>query len=129
MAKKQPDINANYLQIRNIEIVCGDTFGLSIRLTVNGSPNMLTENGRVTFAIFDSDSSPVLSTAYDSTDQDEQGYINVYLTPDQTSLLRRSDRYTYELEWYINSTTIYTLLKGSIILIVDKITDETRGGE
>ena len=123
----RPDIPADYLQIRNIEIVRGDTFGFSIRLTINGSPDMLTESGMVTFAVFEEENSPVLSVRYGSAKQDEQGYINVCLTPEQTSRLRRSSRYAYELEWYINEGTVYTLLKGQIVIVADKINGSVRG--
>lgn len=127
MSIRSPDINADYLQIRNIEMVSGDTFGLTVRLKIDGTPNILTESGKVTFAIFGTRKEPVLAVDYDSQAQTQDGYVYIYLTPSQTAQLKANGKYTYELEWYINENTIYTLLKGDVKIVVDKITDSVRG--
>lgn len=129
MPIRAPDINANYLQIRNLEMVRGDTFGLKIRLIRNNQPEQLGEVGVMTFAVFDTKREAVIKINYTGTNtiQDSDGYINIALTPAETSLLRKSEKYTYEVEWVINSDTVYTLLKGDIKVIADSITTENRG--
>ena len=127
MSIRSPDINADYLQIRNIEMVSGDTWGLNVRLKINNTPNILTESGKVTFAIFSTRKEPALAVDYDSQAQTQDGYVYIYLTPAQTAQLKANGKYTYELEWYINANTIYTLLKGDVKIVVDKITDSVRG--
>ena len=123
MSIRSPDIKADYLQIRDIEIVRGDTFGLAVRLLVNGQPDILTESSAVTFAVYAVGRDPALLKKYtvDSTEQDEQGYINMYLTPEETATLNTGNRYTYEVEWTINRDTVYTILQGAVKVIADKI--------
>lgn len=128
MSTRGADINADYLQIRNIEIVRGDTVAFSVRLNNNGLPVMLDENGVVTFSIFDRVKQPIIIKRYISASQDENGYIEISLLPSETSILRKADHYTYELEWIINARTIYTILSGQVNVIEDKITAENRGG-
>lgn len=127
MSIRSPDINADYLQIRDIEIVRGDTFGLAVRLLVNGQPNILTDVGVVTFALYTVGRAPALTKKYtaENAEQDDQGYINMYLTPEETAMLNASARYTYEVEWTINRDTVYTILQGTVKIIPDKI----RGAE
>ena len=132
MAIRAPDINADYLQRRNIEIVRGDTFGIALRLLMNGTPRTMGETDRVYFAIFNTMTrQPIIRLQYTAQNaaQDTDGYINIALTPEETSVLKQSERYTYEVEWYINSDTVYTLLTGDITVILDKITASNRGGQ
>ena len=126
MSIKAPDINANYLQIRDIEIVRGDTFALNVRMLTNGAPSMLTESGRVTFAVFDRVKNTVIKKIYGSGNQTETGYINILLLPSVTATLKKLNAYEYELEWLVNSSTIYTLLQGKIKVIDEKITTTVR---
>ena len=126
MSVKAPNIIADYLQIRDIEIVRGDTFALDVRMLTNGTPNMLTESGRVTFAVFDRIKNALIKKTYGSGSQSETGYINVFLLPSETTTLKKSDAYDYELEWMVNSSTIYTLLQGKIKVIDEKITSTVR---
>ena len=123
MSIKLPDINADYLQFRNIEIVRGDTFGLQVRLLVNGVPATITAETKVTFEISGRETTPVYQRVYtiDNTEQDIDGYINISMAPSETATLRKSDNYTYELEWLLNIDTIYTVLNGNIKVIDDKI--------
>lgn len=127
MSIRSPDIKADYLQIRNIEIVRGDTFGLASRVNNNGTPIVLDENGIVTFAIFDRSRQIVIKKTYTSEEQDSAGYVEAYLLPSETSALKKSENYTYEIEWLINSGTIYTILQGQIMVLEDKITTSNRG--
>lgn len=122
MSIRSPDINADYLQIRDFEIVRGDTFGFSIRLLVDGQVSQLTNETNITFAIY-SNNSVAYQHIYKSsnTTQDNNGYIYISMLPTETAILRPAEQYTYELEWLINPSTIYTLLKGKIKLITDKI--------
>ena len=123
MSIRSPDINVDYLQIRNIEIVRGDTWGLAVRLLVNGQPDILTASSAVTFAIYAVGRDPALLKKYttESAIQDEQGYINMYLTPEETATLNTGNRHTYEVEWKINRDTVYTILQGAVKVIPDKI--------
>ena len=120
MSIRSPDIGAEYLQIRNLELVRGDTFGMNVRLRLDGTPAVVTENSCVTFAIYDRGFSPVLLQTFGGEDQDEEGYIRIALLPSQTATLKKT-QYTYELEWQINPESIYTLMKGNISIISDKI--------
>lgn len=129
MSIRSPDIKADYLQIRDLEIVRGDTFGLAVRLLVNGQPDIFTASSAVTFAIYAVGRDPALLKKYtvDSAVQDEQGYINMYLTPEETATLNTGNRYTYEVEWRINRDTIYTILQGAVKVIPDKIRGRSNG--
>lgn len=129
MAIHGSDIDAKYLQIRDIKIVRGDTFGFRIRMMNNRTPVVLSANSIVTFEVFDVGNNVIAKKQYTSenANQDTNGYINIALEPTVTNTFKSQGQYTYELEWLVNSSTIYTLLQGNVHVIPDKITNARRG--
>lgn len=129
MSIRSPDKNTEYLQIRNMSIVRGDTFSISIRLVIDGESYTLPEGAYATFALFEpGNKTPIIKRTYNAENQDTDKYIDVVILPYLTASLNIAKIYRYEVEYYINSGTVYTMLTGELTVIPDKITPAVRGG-
>ena len=119
-------IAADYLLRRDIEIIRGDTFTLSSRLSVDGELLTLPNTACITFAMFSVDGQLVIKKTCNGSEQDENGYIGILITPEETAEFTPSRGYRYEVEYYIDNNTVYTALTGSVSVKPDKITPDLR---
>lgn len=106
----------------------GDTFyGNSVRVVNEDGTPVLGNNGKVHFGIFRGEN-PILIKSYTAADRDENGYIQFGLLPDETAELTPRE-YSFEVEFEISDTEVFTAIAGTLTVIADKITPEVREHE